>query len=151
MASEQGQLGGGYNGAAEGQPPGKLQLRLRARRFIIMSSVWNSCSERISIWQLGNFCCLRQEPRFATEGTLIILSHARNKQNIAVEIPSVLYCVGVGNIDQRVQITVHLARHTTSEEWGDVGWGGGQHMTGRINSIEFCYCFLDIFCMISIS
>ena len=39
LDGEQGQLGGGYNGAAEGQPPGKLQLRLRARRFIIMSSV----------------------------------------------------------------------------------------------------------------
>ena len=39
LDGDQGQLGGGYNGAAEGQPPGKLQLRLRAGRFIIMSSV----------------------------------------------------------------------------------------------------------------
>ena len=55
---------------------------------------------------LATFVASDRSPFFATEGTLIILSRARNKQNIAVEIPSVLYCVGVGNIGQRVQITV---------------------------------------------
>ena len=34
LDGEQGQLGARHNGAAEGQPSGKLQLRLRAARFI---------------------------------------------------------------------------------------------------------------------
>ena len=73
-----------------------------------------------------------RSPFFATEGTLMILS--QQTKHCSWNSHCIVLC---GGWKYRPKSSNYCTpRHTRSEEWGDVGWGGGQHMTGRINSIQ---------------